>query len=57
LQETAGGKVKVQLLCNGEVKEFKQELVTQVLDLRQYCEAARFYSDSDEQIFLLGFDD
>ncbi len=30
-QETAGGKVKVQILAGGEIKEFKQELVTQVL--------------------------
>ena len=29
IQETVGGKVKVQLL-DGENKEFKQELVTQV---------------------------
>jgi hypothetical protein len=29
-QETAGGKVKVQILAGGEIKEFKQELVTQV---------------------------
>jgi len=30
IQETAGGKVKVQILKNKEIKEFKQDLVTQV---------------------------
>ena len=34
IQETNGGKVKVQLL-NGETHEFKQELVTQVFQHRQ----------------------
>ena len=36
IQETNGGKVKVQLL-NGETHEFKQELVTQVFPYRQIC--------------------
>ena len=31
IQETTGGKVKVQILGSGETKEFKQDLVTQVL--------------------------
>jgi len=37
IQETAGGKVKVQILAGGEIKEFKQELVTQVNPPKYDC--------------------
>ena len=33
IQETAGGKVKVLINKTNEIKEFKQDLVTQVKDI------------------------
>merc|ERR1711962_1734472 len=37
IQETTGGKVKVQILGSGETKEFKQDLVTQVNPPKYDC--------------------